>query len=803
MIHLLKPKDLRKGLAIKKIDWKQIRKTEPSKLLIGQERALKSLEFGIGNKRGGFNIFVSGYPGSGKLKAVNHFLEEKAKLEVTPDDWCYVNNFQDSFYPKKLKLPNGGGQIFKLEIQRLIMEIQKILISAFESKEYHDRKEQIIEDFRQKEKELFQNIHKKARENNFTVTKTPIEILVIPTDDKGMPLNDEKFNKLDKNKRNNILKRQSQLKKELFDLIRKNRELERAGNESLIQLDESIASYAIDTLLQELKEKYRDFDDVLLHLDGIKKDIIASLHGFLKASLNQDKHDYKQELKFQKYEVNVITDNSDISGAPIVLELNPTLNNLFGKVEHESYMGTLITNFTLIRGGTLHKANGGYLIISLKDLLMSYFSWDSLKRALKNNEIVIEDAREQLGIIGAKSLKPEPIPLDIQVILIGSPRFYYLLYELDEDFKELFKVKAEFDTSMDYSSQNIKDFAGVTYRIQKENDLYPINDEAMGKLVEHASRMAEDREKISIKFREIRDVIHEADHYARIAKKDEIGSEDIKEAIESRYYRSNLIQDKINEMIKRGQLMIDLKESKVGQINGISVLDLGDIRFGRPNKITASIASGKVGLIDIEREAKLAGPIHTKGILILQGYLLEKYGQDKALSLFASLVFEQSYSEIEGDSASCAELFALLSSLAQLQIKQGIAVTGSINQKGELQPVGAINQKIEGFYAVCAQSGLNGDQGVIIPKPNLENLMLKEEILTAVEQGLFRIWAIDTVDDGIEILMGLAAGKRLQGGSFSKNSVHYKVDERLRELNRNVLLVANAGKEEHSNTYYL
>ena len=464
-------------------------------------------------------------------------------------------------------------------------------------------------------------------------------------------------------------------------------------------------------------------------------------------------------------------------------------------------MGTLITNFTLIRGGALHKANGGYLIIALKDLLMSYFSWDSLKRALKNNKIVIEDAREQLGIISAKSLKPEPIPLDIQVILIGSPRLYYLLYELDEDFKELFKVKAEFDTSMDYSSQNILDFAGVTYRIQKENELFPINDEAMGRLVEHASRMAGDREKISIKFREIQDIIHEADHYARLAKKNEIGAEDIKEAIEARYYRSNLIQVKINEMIKRGQLMIDLEESKVGQINGISVLDLGDISFGRPNKITASIASGKVGLIDIEREAKLAGPIHTKGILILQGYLLEKYGQDKALSLFASLVFEQSYSEIEGDSASCAELFALLSSLAQLPVKQGIAVTGSINQRGELQPVGAINQKIEGFYEVCAQSSLNGHQGVIIPKPNLENLMLKDEVLSAVEKGLFRIWAIDTVDDGLEILTGLTAGKKLQGGSFSKNSVHYKVDERLKELNKNVLPVIHAVNEEHSNAY--
>ncbi|WP_019668069.1 Lon protease family protein [Eudoraea adriatica] len=801
MIHQLKPQDLRKGIVAKEIDWKQIREKESSKLLIGQERALKSLEFGIGNKRGGFNIFVSGYPGSGKLKAVNHYLEEKAKLEVTPGDWCYVNNFQDSFYPKRIKLPNGGGQTFKLDIERLIKEIQKILINAFESKEYQDKKEQIIEDFRQKEKKLFQNIHNKARANNFAVTRTPIEILVIPTDDKGRPLNDEKFDKLDKKERDNLLNKQSELKKELFELIRKNRELERTGNESLLQLDESIASYSIDSLLQELNEKYRDFRDVLLYLDEIKKDIITGLHSFLKASLNQDRLDFKQELKFQKYDVNVITDNTDISGAPIVLELNPTLNNLFGKVEHESYMGTLITNFTLIRGGALHKANGGYLIISLKDLLMSYFSWDSLKRALKNNEIVIEDAREQLGIISAKSLKPEPIPLDIQVILIGSPRLYYLLYELDEDFKELFKVKAEFDTSMDYSSENILDFAGVTYRIQKENELFPINDEAMGRLVEHASRMAGDREKISIKFREIQDIIHEADHYARLAKKNEIGAEDIKEAIEARYYRSNLIQVKINEMIKRGQLMIDLEESKVGQINGISVLDLGDISFGRPNKITASIASGKVGLIDIEREAKLAGPIHTKGILILQGYLLEKYGQDKALSLFASLVFEQSYSEIEGDSASCAELFALLSSLAQLPVKQGVAVTGSINQRGELQPVGAINQKIEGFYEVCAQSSLNGQQGVIIPKPNLENLMLKDEVLSAVEKGLFRIWAIDTVDDGLEILTGLTAGKKLQGGSFSKNSVHYKVDERLKELNKNVLPVIHAVNEEHSNAY--
>ena len=801
MIQTLKVKDLRREIPIEKINWKLLRETEPAKPLIGQERALKALEFGIGNKRGGFNIYVSGYPGSGKSKAVNHFLEEKAKLEVTPGDWCYVNNFQDSFYPKKLQLPNGGGQTFRMEIQQLINEIQKVLINAFESKEYHDRKEKIIEKFRQEEKELFRQINKKARENNFTVTRTPIEILVIPIDEKGNPLSDEHFEKLNKKERQNILKKQSQLKDELFELIRKNREIERNSNKSLLELDESIASYAIDTLLQELKEKYQDFKDVLLHLEEIKKDITTNLHSFLKATIKQNSPESKGEMRFQKFDVNVVTDNTGLSGAPIVLELNPTLNNLFGKVEHESYMGTLITNFTLIRGGALHKANGGYLIIPLKDLLFSYFSWESLKRALKNNEIVIEDAREQLGIISAKSLKPEPIPLDIQVILIGSPRWYYLLYELDEDFKELFKVKAEFDTSMDYSRKNIEDFAGVTYKIQRENGLHEISDAAMGRLIEHASRMADDREKISIKFREIRDIIHEADHYAREAKTDEITLEHVDQAIDARYFRSNLIQEKINEMIKRKHLMINLEDSKTGQINGLSILDLGDIRFGRPNKITASIATGKVGLIDIEREAKLSGPIHTKGTLILQGYMLEKYGQDKPVSLYASLVFEQSYSEIEGDSASCAELFALLSSLADLPIKQGIAVTGSLNQKGELQPVGAINQKIEGFFEVCAQKGLNGEQGVIIPRPNLDNLILKKEVVTAVEQGLFSVWAIDNVDDGLEIITGYSAGKHLQGGSFSKNSVHYRVDERIRALNANVIAASARSMQEEQYSY--
>ena len=794
MIQELSPDELRRVITATAINWKQIREERPLKPLIGQKRALEALEFGLGNKSGGFNIYVSGYPGSGKLKAVNHFLEEKAKFEISPGDWCYVNNFKDSYYPKKLSLPKGGAEIFKNEIRKLIEEVQKVLIKAFESKEYADKTQDIINEFQQKEVELFKDIHEKARANNFIIKRTPIEILVLPTDDSGAPLIDKKFHQLDEEKQKEMRDKQGKFKEELISLLRKNRDLERDSNASLMKLEKNVAHYAIESLLEELQEKYKEFNDVLNYLEDVKIDIIEHLIDFLDVTKNHRGFSGQRDQKFMKYEVNVITNNANLEGAPIIMELNPTYNNLFGKVEHESHMGTLITNFTLIRGGSLHEANGGYLIIPLKELLLNYFSWDSLKRALNNNEVIIENASERLGFLSAKSLKPDPIPLNVQIILIGSPRWYYLLYELDEDFKELFKVKAEFDTTMDYSIQNIKDFAKVAYKIERENELLPLNDNAIARVVEQASRMAQDRNKISIKFGEISDILHEANHYAKLAAENKITSDHIKKAIEAKYFRSNLIQEKINEMIKRKKLMITLTGSKVGQINGISVIDLGDISFGRPNKITASVASGKEGLVDIEREAKLGGPIHTKGVLILLGYLVEKYAQNKPISLFASLVFEQSYSEIEGDSASSAELYAILSSLSQLPIKQGIAVTGSINQKGELQPVGAINEKIEGFFEVCRQSGLSSEHGVIIPKSNIENLMLKQEVVQAVKEGKFHVWPISTVDEGIEILTGYPAGKRLKDGSFTKKSVHYLVDRRIDQLNKNIKRYSN-GKE--------
>lgn len=756
------------------------------RFFVGQERAKEAFEFGIGNKGQGFNIYVSGYPGSGKLTAIKHFLEEKARSEKPPGDWCYVNNFKDSYCPKILKLEKGGVRVFRNEMSKLIEEAQNALLKAFESKEYANKRQEIIEGYKRKEMALFKQIHEKARENNFAVSRTPIEIIVVPTDDQGNPISDKAFSKMSKKKQEEIIHRRNILMDEVNTLLRQNRELERERNDALVDLDKSVALYAIEALLEELRQKYKRNKDVMEYLEDIKDQIIANLASFLTSSMEKRNSSGETEKNWTEFDVNILTDNTELEGAPIVMEFNPTYFNLFGKVEHESHMGTLVTDFTLIRGGALHRANGGYLIIPLKELLQNYFSWDSLKRALKNEEVVIEDASERFGFMSAKSLKPDPMPLHVQVILIGSPWLYHLLYQWDEDFKELFRVKAEFDTSMEYSVQNARDFASVIFKIEKENDLLPLNNRAVGRMLEESCRLAQDQHRISIRFGELGKVLREADHYAKKEAVEEIDANHIDQAIEAKYFRSNLIQEKINDLIRRNTLMIDLQGSKTGQINGISVIDMGDISFGRPNRITVGIATGKQGLIDIEREVKLGGPLHSKGVLILNGYLNEHYAQDKAISLIASLVFEQSYSEIEGDSASSAELYALLSGLANVPIKQGIAVTGSVNQKGEIQPIGAVNEKIEGYFEVCRQYGLNGEQGVIVPRGNMDNLMLKPDVIEAVKQGQFHIWAVDTIDQGIEILTGLKAGNRLKRGGFTKDSVHDQVDRRIRILNSNL-----------------
>lgn len=533
-----------------------------------------------------------------------------------------------------------------------------------------------------------------------------------------------------------------------------------------------------------MNEKYKDFLEVVKYIENVKNDLLENLAQFLKEPEAPTPFQFlwMKELPFRRYEVNVIVDNSELKGAPVVVELNPTYQNLFGRMEKEAQFGVLTTDFTMIRGGSLHKANGGYLVLRVEVLLQNPLSWDSLKRALTSRKVAVEEPGERLGFISIKGLKPEPIPLNVKVILIGNPLLYQMLYIYDMDFLELFKVKADFDTIMNRTEENMRKYAAFVCAFCRKENLRHLDASAVAKVVEYSSRIAEDQEKLSTRFAEIADIIREANFYATQENAKNVTADHVKKAIEEKVYRSNLIQDKIKDMIKRNFLLIDTEGEAVGQVNGLSVIGLGDFAFGRPSRVTASIGMGKEGIIDIEREARLGGPIHTKGVMILSGYLAEKYAQDKPLSLSARLVFEQSYEEIEGDSASSTELYAILSALSGLPIKQNIAVTGSVNQKGEIQAIGGVNEKIEGFYEVCKAKGLTGKQGVLIPESNVQNLMLKEEIIDAVKAGKFHIYSVKTIEEGIEILTGVEAGSRRSDRTFEEKTVNYLVNERLKEI---------------------
>jgi lon-related putative ATP-dependent protease len=489
-----------------------------------------------------------------------------------------------------------------------------------------------------------------------------------------------------------------------------------------------------------------------------------------------------KEVQFRKYKVNVIVDNSDVKGAPVVIEFNPTYKNLFGATEKEAQFGALVTDFTMIHGGSLHKANNGYLIIPVEELLRNPFSYESLKRALRNGNIIIEELQERFGFISTKSLKPQPIPLNIKVVLIGNPSLYQKLFILDMEFSELFKVKAEFDTTMAHTEENVRHYAAFVCTICQRENLKHLNVPGVAKIIEYSQRLAQDQQKLSTRFAEVADIVREACFYATQEKSNAVNGNHVKKAIEEKIYRSKLIQEKIQEMIHRGILLIDTDTEKVGQVNGLSVMGLGDFAFGNPSRVTATVGLGREGVVDIEREAKMGGPLHTKGVLILSGYLNEKYAQDKPLSLSARLVFEQNYGGVEGDSASSTESYAILSALSGLPVKQNIAVTGSVNQKGEVQAIGGVNEKIEGFFEVCKAKGFTGQQGVMIPESNTQNLMLKEEIVDAVRAGRFHIYSVKTIDEGMEVLTGIKAGERRHDGTFESETVNYRVDKQLNDM---------------------
>jgi lon-related putative ATP-dependent protease len=666
-----------------------------------------------------------------------------------------------------------------------VSEAQRTLPKAFESEDYGTKKAATIRTVEEERQKLIGQITKQAQEQGFILQASPVGWLMIPVI-KGKPVNDQEFMALEPKTREAIEKKREQLTDQFTSAMRQLKELEGKADEALKKLNRDVALFAIGHMVADLKEEYKDFPDVITYIDNVQSDILDNLSHFLKETEESPQTPFPtrwiKETPFKKYEVNLIVDNSDVKGAPVVTEFNPTYQNLFGRVEKEAQFGTLVTDFTMIRGGSLHKANGGYLILPVEELLRNPFSYDGLKRALKNEHIVIEELEERLGFITTKSLKPEPIPLSVKVILIGDPYLYQQLYSLDMEFNQLFKVKADFDTTMDWTEENTLQYAGFVCMVCEKEGLKHLDGSGLAKLIEHSSRLAEDQQKLSTRFAEVADTIREASFYASQENSEFVTGTHVKKAIEEKVYRSKLIQEKIQEMIKRGILLIDTEAANVGQVNGLSVINLGDFEFGMPSRVTASTGLGREGVIDIERESKMGGPIHTKGVLILSGYLNEKFAQDKPLSLSARLVFEQNYEGVEGDSASSTELYAILSALSELPIKQNLAVTGSVNQKGEVQAIGGANEKIEGFFEVCKAKGLTGKQGVMIPESNVQTLMLKEEIMDAVKEGKFHIFSVKTIDEGMEVLTGVKAGERKKDGAFDEETVNYRVDKRLKQM---------------------
>jgi lon-related putative ATP-dependent protease len=785
MVNELAPEKLRIKCDPNLIRCETTQELMPLEEIIGQERAARALKFGLGIQERGFNIYAAGFPGTGRTTAVKNFLEEVARTRPAPPDWCYVNNFSNEYTPKALRLPSGQGKEFQKDMKSFIDEAKRAIPKAFESEDYAAKREATIKSLEAQSKALIDDLNRKAQEQGFIIQGTRIGLILVPLI-KGKPVDEREFAALPQKVKDDIQRNRERLGSELRSAMRQFADMDRKVHDEIEKVNRNVALYAIDHLIADLAEKYKELPDIGNYLKDVQTNILDNVSQFMKETETQPQAPFPlplmKESPFKKYEVNIIVDNSDVKGAPVITESNPTYQNLFGRIESEAQFGALVTDFTMIRRGSLHRANGGYLVLPVEGLLINPLSYDSLKRALRNGQIVIEEAQERISFITTKSLKPEPIPLNVKVILIGDPILYQKLYILDKEFSELFKVKADFDTTMERTGENMQQYAAFVCTLCQKENLKHLDGSGLAKLIEHSSRLAEDQTKLSTRFAEIADLVREANFYATQKNSEVVTGDHVKKAIEEKIYRSKLIQEKIQEMIKREILLIDTNATTIGQVNGLSVVSLGDFAFGIPSRVTVSVGLGREGVVDIEREAQMGGPIHTKGVLILSGYLNEKYAQDKPLSLSARLVFEQNYEGVEGDSASSTELYAILSALSGLPIKQYVAVTGSVNQKGEVQAIGGVNEKIEGFFEVCKARGLTGQQGVMIPESNVQNLMLKEEILDAVKEGKFHIYAVSTIDQGIEILTGINAGARRKDGAFEKETVNERVDKRLREM---------------------
>lgn len=785
MIDELKPEDLRWNCTPESLKVESSNHGLPLEGIIGQKRAVNAIKMGLEIPHPGYNIFITGMVGTGRTTTIMKLLDSLEEKEKIPNDLCYVNNFKNPDMPVLISLPPGKGREFKNGMERMIESFREDIPKILESDAFRKRKTEIMEEFGERQKDLIKNFERKVEQAGFQLMQIQIGPMVKPSlvpIVHGKPMNLEQIEGLvesgglPREIYENLKKKFYELEIELAEVMRLNRELGKELESEIKKLNEEFVLPLIDHHIKEMEEKFKD-KKITDYLEDVKASVLENLEIFAEKELSRE----EIEEKFSVYSVNLFIDNGDTKETPIIYETSPNFRNLFGTIAREiDTRGGVKSDFTMIKPGSIHRANGGYLIINANDALLEPNVWPTLKRVLRTgiSEIQYYDA---FGIFYSTPLKPEPIPVDLKVIMIGSPYIYYLLWFYDEDFKKIFKIKADFDVEMDNTPENREQYISFIKMLCEEENLKSFDSSAISEIIEYGVRVAGNKNKITTRFNLIADVLREANYWAVKEGKEMVSASHVKKAVQEWKNRVNLSEEKIFEMIEQGKIIIDTEGKVIGQVNGLSVISLGEYSFGRPTRITARTSVGREGIINIEREADLSGKTHNKGVLILSGFIKWKYVQDKPIPMDATICFEQSYSEVDGDSASSAEVYAILSSLANIPLRQDIAVTGSVNQKGEIQPIGGVNQKIEGFFKVCKAKGFTGTQGVIIPHKNVDDLMLDEEVVEAVKGKKFHIYAIKTIDEGIEILTGMPAGERGYDGKFPEGTFNYFVEKALTE----------------------
>jgi lon-related putative ATP-dependent protease len=754
--------------------------------LIGQERAIEAVAFAMRMRRKGYNVFALGASGTGRHSVVEALLRERAKAEPTPPDWCYVNNFADPQQPRRLSLPAGRGAGLAAAMKRLVQELRDALPAAFERDEYRARHDIIDQRFKERHEEAFGALQARAEKSGIALLRTPMGLALAPKRD-GKVLTPEMFEELPPAERERIQHEIEAIQTDLETTMRQVPQWERAHRDALRDLNRDITGQAIAHLMAELRAPYRDLPEVAEYLDAVERDIKENADDFLPQTAAPQPEGPMpaaltaaiEEGRFRRYQVNVLVDNGGLTGAPVIYEDNPTHQTLVGRVEHLARFGALVTDFNLLAPGALHRANGGYLILDAGKLLSGNYGWASLKRVLYAGEIRIETLEQLLSLASTVSLAPQPIPLDVKIVLLGPPALYNLLSAYDEEFADLFKIAADFDDRIARTSETTLLYARLICAVARREELRPFDRGGVARVVEHAARLAGESDKLSIEMRTIADLLRESDQLAADAGRKVVGAAEVQAAIDAKTRRGDRIYWRLQEAIANKTIRIETGGAAIGQINGLSVIGLGGLSFGTPSRITARVRLGRGVVVDIEREVALGGPLHSKGVLILAGFLGGRFGRNRPLSLNASLVFEQSYGGVDGDSASAAELFALLSVLAEAPICQSFAVTGSVDQRGQIQAIGGVNEKIEGFFDVCHAAGLSGEQGVVIPAANVGHLMLRRDVVAAAEEGRFSITPIDTVDEGIALLTGIAAGTPDAEGAYPPDTINGRVAARL------------------------